>query len=578
MSTAPLLSAYWSNAANARLPLLPQSDASLTEEAFELAYDAEVAAVYAALDVLQAYRDVQRAGITEQHNARLDTTTVFPPEILSHVLSYLPQPYTDSSQYVPREHLSWMSAAHVCRRWRAIALSNQSLWSRLHLMMPDDVWSTFMERAGGASLVIQGRWRFASPLRRQDIYERLERVEELDLRVPEIEELADLFLAGTAACLRSFIVHTSPTPRIDPSLSHFLLSCAPALRHLNLYGVHFPWGCTIPTVNSLRLYDPTLPGDPIPSFAQVVQTLTSTNLEELVLTGSQLFSLSSEVPPPVPIKLGSLTLKCHAQQAVILLRTFILSPTCSIDVYVRSDQRPVVTEVMDDDTSDTALIASTIRDHLSRADAPRYKALQLQCYSRCAELKLDHADPVVTPGSINGVRIEISVPGSRIDKSSCRAKILKLTRAVPVGLLKGLQHLTLSSGIHWSREDTYRLLHHTTNVERLTFYSEAHGGNAAGLLYNIISPSRPSSNVTNAESPTHLLPALKELYLHKVNFNNSVRCNDKDVPLTEALLDVLKSRRDVGCRVQVLRLGECRSVLDNDLYRFSRWVADVMVV
>ena len=105
-----------------RLPLLPRANTLLTIDAFDSMYNTEIAAVSAALDTLKAQRDIERADMLEHRNALQDATASLPPEIISHVLFYLSQGHTHATLFDPRQQFRWIRAAHVSRRWRAIAL------------------------------------------------------------------------------------------------------------------------------------------------------------------------------------------------------------------------------------------------------------------------------------------------------------------------------------------------------------------------------------------------------------------------------------------------------------------------
>lgn len=577
---------------DARMPFLPQASALMTEAAFDLMYDAEVAAVHAALDTLRAQRDAQRAGLRERHNGRLDVTSSFPPEILSHVFYYLHDSPTMSPKFEPQKHLSWITATHVSRRWRAVALGTGTLWRKLHLAMPAEIWSTFIERTRGSSLVIQGRWDDVDFAQRQDVLLRFERVTELDLRVVKAYQLDDLLttLLGTTTRLHTVKIHTNFATLLIPAFDNILAHCAPTLRHLTLYGVHFPWGCSVANLQSLHLYDTTLASAPTP-FADVMHALASAiNLVELSLSGEHIF-----IPPPSPQsviptlslpRMDSLTLKCSVQHAISLIRALIIPPTSSIRVHVRSPRGEAPLEVAEDErdtTTHTALIASTLAAHISRRDAPQFTVLQIQFHSPCIHLKLGHIPPPSADTEHNGAinaqqSISIQLPVAlhiQRDSHSLRAKTLKLARALP---MEHTKHLILSSGLFWSRADVVQLLQRATLVEELAIYALGmHGQNASALLHNILSPSTFFSAAgSNDEGFTGvLLPALKKLYLNDIKFKFKAQRNGRDIPLSKILMDAFEYRSRLGCGLQVLRLDRCRHVEDYDVYQLGQIVSDV---
>ncbi|KZV70330.1 hypothetical protein PENSPDRAFT_734811 [Peniophora sp. CONT] len=591
--------AYWREAMDARLSLLPRANALMTESAFESAYDAEVAAVHAALNSLQAQRDVQRAGLRELLNARLDVTSSFPPEILSHVLFYLSQSFTHSSVFERRKHLSWISAANICRRWRAVAFGTGALWSKLHLEMPTEIWSTFLDRARSSLLTIQGNLDHTTSLQRQDVLLRVHRIEELDIRVSEMNHLdalmVDLDLADTATHLRTIKVHTNHGPMRSPALETFLARDASSPRHLTLHGVHFPWGCSIASVETLRLSDTALshiPSRHTPHLEKVVHTLSSAiNLNALVLSGDSIFTLPSSLQPIVLAstmmrKLENIVLKCSPRHASLLLQTLLLPPTSSIHLRLRITDRIMNLEELDRDLSiDTGRIASALGTLLSIPGAPHYSTMRIQPKSPYIHLKLDHSIlPAATLSTIDAVNVQKSVdirlpvaaPG-RDTRDTMRARTFDFARAFPIDRVK---HLVLFSGLFWSRSDVVRLLKQASLIETLTIQSDTHGEDASALLHNIISPSSCFSPVepTDDVAPGILLPALKHLSLGGVKFKTNIRCNNKDMPLSKILLEALASRHQLGYELQGLHLVRCRHAEDYDLHQWSQYVTDTVSV
>ncbi|KAI0046291.1 hypothetical protein FA95DRAFT_1402026 [Auriscalpium vulgare] len=83
--------------------------------------------------------------------------THLPPEILSHIFSILSSIDQPARPYGKKGSLGWLTATHVCRRWRSVALGDPSLWAS-NIILPFALgarWAdTFIARAQGASLVI----------------------------------------------------------------------------------------------------------------------------------------------------------------------------------------------------------------------------------------------------------------------------------------------------------------------------------------------------------------------------------------------------------------------------------------
>ncbi|KAI0060317.1 hypothetical protein BV25DRAFT_1901185 [Artomyces pyxidatus] len=101
--------------------------------------------------------------IKTRHNT-LSMVSLLSPEILAHILEFhaINCPFApddslkDSSRYGRNRFLGWISATHVCRHWRYVALEHVVLWSKISLAR-GSFWSDFMlARAQHAPLFIEG--------------------------------------------------------------------------------------------------------------------------------------------------------------------------------------------------------------------------------------------------------------------------------------------------------------------------------------------------------------------------------------------------------------------------------------
>ncbi|KAI0747686.1 hypothetical protein C8Q80DRAFT_1168093 [Daedaleopsis nitida] len=84
-----------------------------------------------------AYEEISQ--LRSLHNS-LATVNRLPPELLSHVFSYLHD--------LPRKNVDLIRATHICKHWRAVALKDPSLWSKFSLHHTKAV-KQYLERSKG---------------------------------------------------------------------------------------------------------------------------------------------------------------------------------------------------------------------------------------------------------------------------------------------------------------------------------------------------------------------------------------------------------------------------------------------
>ncbi|KAI0048596.1 hypothetical protein FA95DRAFT_1539496 [Auriscalpium vulgare] len=144
---------FWDGVATSRLSALPafQTEPSV---ALKLLSEEENAMERA----LHAFR--------AHHNALIPIHR-FPAEIIAHIFSFLVQLAEDVSfvsighgERVDREATrssSWVHVAHVCRRWRTIALQSTALWRHVNLDLGGSWAMEFIQRANNHPLSFRAR-------------------------------------------------------------------------------------------------------------------------------------------------------------------------------------------------------------------------------------------------------------------------------------------------------------------------------------------------------------------------------------------------------------------------------------
>ncbi|KZV63139.1 hypothetical protein PENSPDRAFT_657578 [Peniophora sp. CONT] len=307
--------------------------------------------------------------------AAQDPSAILPPELLAHIFLFLTSIYPLNLAADPGQELGWVYVTHVCRRWRATALSTPSLWTRLS---PDmgPVWEVFIERSKAALLFIEGRFNMNNvvyaPGLLPSLHKHQDRIQELCLSKLSPPFFVQLFnrLTGPLPNLRALAAVTCqydfPVPRLPPD---FLSSIAPNLRELRLSGVDFPSDAVSSLLSNLEslFFDdgPPTVRKGTASFPDIVLTLsrmTCLRTLRLVMT-----LLDSKLP-----------VDAHSDDIVVLSHIEVLvieskNDTCwhlwsrlrvpsFADVHVHSAQPSGV----------ESLIVSTLQAHLACSPPPNF--------------------------------------------------------------------------------------------------------------------------------------------------------------------------------------------------------------
>ena len=249
----------------------------------------EVAAA-ALLDVVSCLRELRNTGIGI---ARM------PPELLSRVFSsFIGQEDTDTDL---------VSVTHVCRRWRAIALSNPNLWNHVFVTSLEKA-ATFIERSGDQPLNIYFEnyhlaKQFAPTLRPE-----AHRLRTLVSRPPRGH--LSVYLMAALSCISApqlqnlHLLSREPPERDESVLSMFgrgvdmfksvdnrFIFDTSALRSLRLYEVAIPWEIDI--YKNLTVLELCTPSMVPPTLRRLLECLRQCpDLEELNLELSDISELS----------------------------------------------------------------------------------------------------------------------------------------------------------------------------------------------------------------------------------------------------------------------------------------------
>ncbi|VDB82990.1 unnamed protein product [Peniophora sp. CBMAI 1063] len=199
-----------------------------------------------------------------------------------------------------RKGLGWLYVTHVCRRWRATAISEPSLWTRLPMAL-GQLWDVFLARAKKAPLVISHVfYGVSSPSMDVErsircILQHRDHIQELDPGSLDATHMLRLVqgLTGPLPHLRRLRLQTyekdAPLLPLPPS---FMTESAPCIRELRLSGIAFPWGSGSSTITCfhyehLHGRHPAAVDRISHSFSEVVSTLQCMPaLKDLKLIGA----------------------------------------------------------------------------------------------------------------------------------------------------------------------------------------------------------------------------------------------------------------------------------------------------
>ncbi|KAI0046285.1 hypothetical protein FA95DRAFT_1401684 [Auriscalpium vulgare] len=282
------------------------------------------------------------------HNAQLPATRL-PPEILSYIFSILSSIY--QPPYAKKGGLGWLTATHICQRWRSIALEDPSLWAS-SIVVPFPLgarWTeVFLFRSQGTPLSITKPSDYSPSLRSPTRAElafltaNLARTQALCLDADDVQlralcSPAPLLHTLDITYLMAGIYRMRPGAliKLPPILPEGLLggaTGAPALRHLRVETQGpLPW--TSPLLAGLKSLDLRHRSRPVVG-AEVTDMFTALGgmpaLEQLAL---QLQLCAHETAPQPVVALAALrelALQTTVASACHILARVALPATASV--------------------------------------------------------------------------------------------------------------------------------------------------------------------------------------------------------------------------------------------------------
>ncbi|OJT15399.1 hypothetical protein TRAPUB_8048 [Trametes pubescens] len=158
--------------------------------------------------VLRARLDIQSdiamyARAIVDLKSRLNTLTPIgrlPPELLSEILV---RGVIDEDDRWPSDHyynrLAWIRLTHICRHFRAVALSTPRFWSHLRLVK-SEVFAELLARSKSTPLHIKAHVDAGS--------KRADRMSALEMLLPHSHRIKELHIDGPSKLLQSFCTKT----------------------------------------------------------------------------------------------------------------------------------------------------------------------------------------------------------------------------------------------------------------------------------------------------------------------------------------------------------------------------------
>ncbi|KAF4604345.1 hypothetical protein EYR40_001524 [Pleurotus pulmonarius] len=170
--------------------------------------------------------------LEEYKNARLLTVSRLPPEVLSMIFELLASDKTPRLGYAGNAYEQLLSATHVCRTWRQVALDSPRIWGYISASASPRTAELFLERAKSAPLYFTSRGYRPKEQVLLTVLDHLDRLKEIALN-----------------CQPKWVerILSEPTPQLEVvSLTNahyrslhplqFLAESFPVLQHLSLTG------------------------------------------------------------------------------------------------------------------------------------------------------------------------------------------------------------------------------------------------------------------------------------------------------------------------------------------------------
>ncbi|KAJ7450823.1 hypothetical protein FB451DRAFT_1285232 [Mycena latifolia] len=255
-----------------------------------------------------------------------------PTEVLAPILELCPTIEDDSPQFHTDNFVSGLRLAHVCRRWREVAMGSARFWTHIVLSRPR--WALEMLHRSRVAPLVVGVDITASATKtvaaRDLVLAQLPRIRELRVQNARFHSIPSALLSS-APILDTFHLCYDPPARVVEVITPALFAGqAPALRHLSLRFCMLHLDSPLwDNLVSLKLaYASAF----LPLFLTRMPhfLLRMAHLQALTLIESNPAELADlEDEGPVTLKLNSLVIEGISWYCYCFLRTVLL-PACRI--------------------------------------------------------------------------------------------------------------------------------------------------------------------------------------------------------------------------------------------------------
>ncbi|EPS94733.1 hypothetical protein FOMPIDRAFT_1063054 [Fomitopsis schrenkii] len=510
--------------------------------------------------------------------SRLNTLTpisVLPPEVLCEVFLHVAG-VGDRDNGIGSHSYGWICITHVCKHWRAVALSCPSLWSKLTVTRQRPWMTELLARSKRAPLYVTATLprflpvRFGPPLDSPlaTVLEHLARIRSLSITnqnslTSQIVQLLD----KPAPLLESLVIRnqaaTSYVPLDTCEHIHAMLHRPEnsRLRRLELYSIPLPWDrVSLPNLTHLTISRRSqyLEMDMGIAAQALINAIASMGcLEELVVDGAlDSYSHSPETKASLP-RLKRLRTVGSTTGCIALLNCLETPSLSRLAVITGGRMEPWCTELLNAVAGKTQslgafLCLSLACLHLSGESI----RLSLCAYSR-------YLDPSLSPPTLLDSQGHDPELFLSINHAEVNVLLDDVCKILPI---RDIHQLTVSArSLQLSTWTT--LFKCTRKVTELTISACAsHETFPDALLHRTRAPKK-----SGAQPVFHyVLPQLRALTLTHCYFNRYVDDNFGlpllvDTSLTSRLLDCFTERYEYGAEIEALHLVRTINIAEEEV-------------